>query len=625
MTVKPLSGIAVASVCAVLLWLLFEHIAAPPVPADRAIPAAESFPAPSGRTPTPSPASQIEKAPGGVPSRTAESALEGWVITQTGAPVPGAWVSAYQPDRGARRVMADEAGGFVFSDFPEGHFRVSATARGYNETVSDGVPHGHRGLRLVMLPLSRVTGRVVRADSGLPIGRFDVLYLDTLPETGAQWQEIARAGIDEWQSVVDPNGQFVLPEVESGQPLAVGARAHGFAPAFATLEPLAPGETAAPVTVALPRGLGVEGRVVDASNRPIADVAVHFGDDTRKPVEDVTDPNGQFSITDLVPGPILLTASHSEFVDRTVEVSPGDPPSDIEIVLSRGARIDGTVVMGDQPVPDALVVAGALGRGGFQHSVVTDAAGRFALAGLPPGPAEVFVDLPGDAESEEAPDRLQQRVLLEDGAITRLDFRFPEATGILEGFIRIHGQAPTSATLRGTTIGEGGDSFFSAVSSSDGFYRATGLLPGETWIEVVATTDSGAERRHQFPMTIAAGAVISHDINLAGTGVLTGRVSGVHEGESGEVALFPADVAVDTRDPETLSEVQRFRIARAEVGSDGQFRLDGLDPGAYTLLAVFFRPDAEDGAEVLSSLRVASTPVVVESDRTARVILPLAK
>jgi hypothetical protein len=413
--------------------------------------------------------------------------------------------------------------------------------------------------------------------------------------------------------------------VASGKAVAIGARAAGFAPAYIELDPLAAGEPSPPVTLALQRAAGAEGRVVDASSRPVEGVAVHFGDDERNPVEDFTDAEGRFSLTDLAPTPILFTATHPYFVDQTVEVLPADPPGYVEIVLAQGGRIEGAVVVGDEPVPGALVVAGALGRNGFQRTTSTDAAGKFWFAGLPPGAAEVFVDLPREDEMDEPHSRLQQRVLLEEGGVTRVAFRFPDMTSALEGIIRIRGQAPTSATLRGTTVGDGGESYFSAVSEDDGSYYAEGLLPGDAWIEVVAATASGAERRHNFALTIPEAAVIRHDIILAGTAVLTGSVPGLDEGETGEVMILPANTAVDAGDMAGLARLQSLRSARATLQPDGRFRAEGLEPGGYTLLAVVFRPDPDDGTDVLSNVRVGSAPVVLQAGATARITLHLAR
>jgi hypothetical protein len=141
----------------------------------------------------------------------------------------------------------------------------------------------------------------------------------------------------------------------------------------------------------------------------------------------------------------------------------------------------------------------------------------------------------------------------------------------------------------------------------------------------VATTASGAERRHNFALTIPEAAVIRHDITLAGTAVLTGTVSGLNEGETGEVMVLPANITVDEADMAGLARLQSLRSARATLQPDGQFRAEGLDPGGYTLLAVVFRPDPDDGTDVLSNVRVGSAPVVLQPGGTVRITLHLAR
>ena len=537
--------------------------------------------------------------------------------------MPGTRVSAYQTRLGAEQVIADEQGRFLFQELPDGHFRVSARAPGYNETVLDDVPHGSTEIRLDMLPLSRVIGQVIEADSGLPITEFDVLSTEILPADSTHWQKLARADGASWHPVLDATGKFVLAGVTSEKAVAIGARAAGFVPAYVELAPLAPGETSPLVTLALHWAAGVEGLVVDASSRPIAGVAIHFGDDERKPVAAITDPDGRFRLGDLAPSSIPLTLTHPDFVDQTLEITPTDPPLDLAIVLAQGGQVEGMVTMADDAVPDALVVAGSLGRDGFQQTTRTNDAGEFWLAGLKPGIAEVFVDLPPSDETEEPAWRLQQRILIEEDAVTSLEFRFPEMASTLEGFIRIGSQVAASASLRGTTVGDGGDSFFSAVTEADGSYQVGRLMPGDAWIEVVASTSAGAERRHGFSLAIPEGAVIRHDIVLAGTGVLTGSLLGLSEGETGEVMILPANIAVDITDREAMLRLQQYASARAMLQPDGGFRVEGLEPGGYTLLAVVFRPDAEDDNEtdVLSTVRLESTPVFIQAGKVVRISL----
>jgi hypothetical protein len=323
-------------------------------------------------------------------------------------------------------------------------------------------------------------------------------------------------------------------------------------PAFIKLGPLSSGELSSPITIALDRAAGIVIRVVDSSDRAIQGVSLHLGGDKRGPIQGTTNHAGELRLGDLAPAPLMLTATHPGFMTRTVEVLPANPPAQSEIVLAQGGRIEGSVSFGNDAVPNALVVAGALGRDGFEKTVSTNGAGEFRIAGLPPGEAEVFVDLPQGEKTDAPVSRLQKRVLLEHKIITRIEFRFPIETSSLEGVIRVGGQAPASATLRGTIVGGGGDSFFYTESRADGFYRVDGLLPGDAWIEVVAITATGSDRRRNFELAIPEGALIRHDIEVRGQGMITGIVLGLDEGETGEVMVLPASIALNMSNPRSF-------------------------------------------------------------------------
>lgn len=64
--------------------------------------------------------------------------LMGRVLDEgTGDPVPGAYLELIGVDGEAQMSrLADDAGGFVFSNFPPGHYRIRGERLGYQETVS---------------------------------------------------------------------------------------------------------------------------------------------------------------------------------------------------------------------------------------------------------------------------------------------------------------------------------------------------------------------------------------------------------------------------------------------------------------------------------------------------------
>ncbi|MBI3119723.1 MAG: carboxypeptidase regulatory-like domain-containing protein [Candidatus Hydrogenedentes bacterium] len=549
------------------------------------------------------------------------AALQGWVLGPDEAPVPGAVVAAYEPDRGAVRVTTGGAGEFRFESLPDGAYRVSAGIAGYNETVLENVRTGTIDLRLVLTLTSAVRGRVVEQQSGAPLASFAVVYLEVPPADAAHWQVLARATTTRWEQVNDAQGAFLITDVASGRHIAVGARAPGFQPNYTSVIPLAPGQTSPPITLALLPAAAITGRVVDAARAPIEGVAIHLGDDTRKPIETFSDARGQFQISELTVSPVELTAAQPGYVPRTVTVTPSVVPAAfVEIVLGRGGVITGRVTREGQSLPGQLVVVSTLGPEAFREEVKTQAAGEYTFSGVPPGEVEVFAELaPFGADPLQ---RLQRRVAVADDATTEADFDFRAAQASLEGFITADGAPPAEAEVRGTISSEGGDSFFSVEAAADGSYRAERLTPGRAWINVHAVLADGRERSKQFELSVPAGQALRRDVTLDAAGGVTGTVSGMRAGEHGEVMAVAGQVQVDLSDTEGLLALQQGQAARADLDASGGFSLEGLDAGEYTVIAFGFDPEAEDA---LASLRATSANISLQQDELLHVSLSLGR
>lgn len=118
-----------------------------------------------------------------------------------------------------------------------------------------------------------------------------------------------------------------------------------------------------------------------------------------------TDPDGRFVLTGLPPGRYELVARRRGFLDgrRTSELGTEDV-RDLDLTLSRGGRVSGTVVERGAPVSGAHVQL--IGHG--IRSTWTAADGRFDFEGVPLGASSIQVDVPGRRQAHE-------RVTLADG------------------------------------------------------------------------------------------------------------------------------------------------------------------------------------------------------------------
>lgn len=152
----------------------------------------------------------------------------------------------------------------------------------------------------------------------------------------------------------------------------------------------------------LPRALYVSGRVVDDDGKPIAGVEITAAEKSSASVgyiTVVTTPiGGTFEIFDYpltrsqYANPMVergeIEFIHPHFVRRAIAdvyALPKEERADLQIVLSRGHRIEGVVVdVAGEPV-DSLMVEAIYKDKFNRKAALTDAQGRFALKGLPSG------------------------------------------------------------------------------------------------------------------------------------------------------------------------------------------------------------------------------------------------
>ena len=143
------------------------------------------------------------------------------------------------------------------------------------------------------------------------------------------------------------------------------------------------------VTITIPEGIAISGKVVDAEHHPLAGVAIDpilgYGGERMLGVRaDATEAwattkdDGTFS-AELSRGSIALNFSKKGFVatQQMVDVEPGMPS--VDVTLATGASIHGVVVNKDgSPAPEIPVVAG-------EHYAMSSADGTFSIDDVEPG------------------------------------------------------------------------------------------------------------------------------------------------------------------------------------------------------------------------------------------------
>lgn len=600
------------------------------------LPPAEESSAP-GRAPEPEPAVEpVARTPDDLPFQRAATAppetpvvpepaarpsgltIAGIVLGPDDTPVPGATVAAYHADKGAKRGASLNDGTFVIDGLTPGSYRVSAKAEGLNEAVQEEVEAGTQRLTVRMTPLSRVSGRVVQRDTGAPLPTFQIVYMPLPPGDDAHWGRIARDPSTAWRTFHDSAGRFELEGIASDSEFAVGARADGSEPAYAVVSAIAPGETAEGVEISLALAASVTGRVLAPEGIPVPGASVHLGPDTKRHALATTNAEGAFALSGLGEGEIVLSAAHPDYLpgSASVQLVRGQTVQ-ADIVLGGGGGVEGTVRVDGAPAEGQLIVVSSIPPTGNRKQARTDAQGYYSVYGVPAGAIEVMAEFQVPGAVDAAPQRLQRQAVVADERMTAVDFDFTSMLSTLSGRITVSGEPPASAAVKGTIANPAGDAFFHADADAGGHYSAGGLRPGDAWVEVAAVSPHGGELRKNFPLTIGEGEHIRQDIDFDAATAVAGTVSEWRDGDAGEVFLVPGTPEIDLGNPRQLLELERIVAGRSEIAEGGSFRIEGVEPGAYTLIALCFSPE-DDSADLLD-VRFASAVVQVTASRETAV------
>ena len=540
--------------------------------------------------------------------------ISGVVTTAAGEPGTGAVVSAYTADTGAVRATAGDDGVFRVVGLNPGTFRVSAALEHHNEAVVEGVKAPASNVSLVVQPLSAVEGKVVEGEGKKPLVQFDVLYLKAPPGDDRHWQNIIRDETMKWVPVKNEEGKYRIEDVVSNAEFAVAARADGFEPAYVVVPSIKPAETGQAGDIELLAEANILGSVVNQDHEPLSGVDIYLGKEARGRNVARSNPDGKFTIAQMPPGPVTLTASHRDHLPATVEATlTRGEGTEVEIVLGGGGSIQGTVLDGAIPLPHQTIMASRLIPPRARKDAITDDDGAYTIEGLPPGEVELIAKLQRPGNTEPVPVRLQKQAVIEEGQVTTVDFQLADASSSIEGLITVGGEPPAMAIIKGYVAGEAGDTFFNTSAMADGTYSVRNLPAGDAWLEVTVKLVEGPVRRKNIPITVPPAGTVRQDIQYDASAVVYGTVSTLAEGEGGEVmavmgpySFNPAKIDID--------ELERIEVGSSSISTDGQYRLAGLDPGAYTIIVIVFDPEENMTADS-PAIRTAAETVTVAGDQ----------
>lgn len=324
----------------------------------------------------------VEPEPSAAPVRRAPQArgLEGVVRDADDAPVHGAR-GVVQIGKRTWRTQTDAQGRYRFDELPRKAGRVLWKATGFE--VADQRLSAQATTLDVVLD-ARPGLRVLVVHDGAPVEGATL----TLLRRGAR----RPAGVS--RSDAGGRGWMAWPEA-GAQTLMARHPAHG----VASLSVSEPG----PVTIELPSGGWVSGRVLDQSGAPVAGVSITVSGRWRTglPLQSFDSADGSFTFGPVGAGKLTLHAAAEGYqpAQRRVEIKSGETIEGADLQLKASFNLEGRVTdarTGD-PIEGAQVIPAEWRSGGLAESVggYTDGDGRYLLNALPGGRTSVRVKAEG--------------------------------------------------------------------------------------------------------------------------------------------------------------------------------------------------------------------------------------
>ncbi|HET8773606.1 MAG TPA: carboxypeptidase regulatory-like domain-containing protein [Thermoanaerobaculia bacterium] len=312
--------------------------------------------------------------------------VTGVVVTEAGAPVPGAEVNVWGPGMRGGAATTNAGGVFEMEALPPGRYRFSAVKRGTGRgTVEDVDVAKNEQVRITIREGATIHGRVI----GLSPQELAAARVQAYGASGFATANVDAAGSYRLEGA--PTGTVrVRAEVDSSD--AVWQRTSQ----VQTVE-VAPGGSQS-VDLTFRTDIVIRGRVV-RDGRPLQSASVTFEPRHEKGTQTfasaTTDEQGLYSLTGVEEG---------EYTVEVLDVQRATPYSTAYTVRAsatfdidyRTSAVRGTVLDAEtsEPLANASVqIRAATQNQSFQmpRGATTDAAGTFVLESVPPGPYVVTI------------------------------------------------------------------------------------------------------------------------------------------------------------------------------------------------------------------------------------------
>ncbi len=570
----------------------------PPLPASEA-PSTTATPVlPESPRPAPTSEAPTEAPVAEVPVRAAPEFhhVAGRVVDRDSMPLSGVRVRAAAIDSSGETepasALTGEDGAFRLEGLGRGVLILTAKREGLQTVVLRDVRAGREDLEIVLRAPTGLEGRVLDAETGTPIPRFDVRVFG---EGQAERWRLRRMPLSS-RTFESDDGSFAFPDLDEGR-YDLEVLAKGYLPIRVGPFGVGDSEVLRGIEVRLPPGMIVRGTVVDAETGAPVGSAQVYQESGRAPFSHgattVTEEDGIFEITCDSAG-MRLRVRHDSYVDADTEPLGTKGMRSLEglvIRLDRGGaiegralRTDGAPMTGATATPHPTRVPVARFFVSFPKNAETDDAGTFRIEGLAPGRYLVEVR-PSDPDADEGGGRrLQAEAEVEAGKTTRVEFGdLAQAGSTVRGRV-FRGEDP----VRGASVQlSPGPSSRPPIpgraiprlwdqTGKDGSFEIPGAPPGEATL-VVEKWETGLSEVGWWSITVPESGEPLFDAHLSG-----GEIRGSVVRASDRTPIRLAHLSVSR---ERVGGGGEPRGGWATTDGEGRFRVRGLEAGSYRVTA----------------------------------------
>lgn len=508
----------------------------------------------------------------------AAATLAGIVVGVDQKPVPYASVRLssreWSNDMVHRQAAADDQGRFEMRALPRTALKVRAESEDAASKAVDvdlATNPVKKDLTLVLDQSGTITGIVVDG-AGEPIAEAEVnAYPDFLAEGKTAEDFVLAQGA---AATTDGGGRFALRGLEAGKFRLWASRSSGGETARGQREGVIASTGDKDVKLVLPAPGGIKGKVQLENNDPPTLAMVSTDWEHRVTVRD-----GEFALTELVPGKYDLRITGSDFADkivRDIEITAGKVTDAGTITVRPGRKIGGRVVDGNgQGIEGARVLFGKQLFGDGQRTgaaneddaaqfgqrlTTTDRNGAFVISGVARGTAVIV------AEHADRGRSLAQRIPGGTEDVTGVTLTL-KSFGSIAGKVTRKGQPVASAMVSVAPVGSTGQASF-VQAGADGSFVIDKVAEGPTGLSAMKNgmmSMSGGART----VTVIAGQRVDGSIDLpAGNTSLTVEISPKPGARvnAAQVFLFYGAVAI-TNGQELMDVFTASRGVESSLGT----------------------------------------------------------